>query len=389
MRVSELSTDLYTRTKRSFTTRRVPATDMKTLITGDVAPNAGDLVLACVDKIGSHAKLELPTGRRAQLSVGDLIIVTYGNRYAPDQFEAVIGGELSPCELVAAGGIASQKICKHARMGEPTRITPMGLVGTANGTPINLRDYAITPPDTQRDMPVVLVAGTSMNAGKTYTSASLIKGLSAAGIKTAGIKATGTGSGGDLWLMSDMGADRVLDFTDAGLASTYLAEPLRIEEAIVSLIREASASGCEVAVVEIADGLHHQETAEVLKSKRIRDLARGLIFAANDALGAQAGLAQLQDWGHDVMVLSGQLTRSPLAMREARRFATVPVMTADEIRGGALNDTILGHRSAAVVAFTRHVHVPNETIKVGAATGDLRPGLASMDGQLSHGAAAR
>ena len=278
MRVSELPSDFFARTKRSFTTRRIPAGDMRTLLTGAVRPSCGDLVLATVDKIGSHSKLELPTGRRAQMSVGDLIIVAYGNRYAPDQFEAIIGNEMVPCELVAAGGIASHKVAKHARMSEPTRITPMGLVGDALGQPINLMDYAIKPAPGNRDIPVVLVAGTSMNAGKTYTSASLVKGLSQSGVKAAGIKATGTGSGGDLWLMSDMGAEFVLDFTDAGLASTYLADPQCIENAVINLIRHASVSNCDVAVVEIADGLHHEETAQLLQSRVVRETARGTHF---------------------------------------------------------------------------------------------------------------
>lgn len=384
MRVSELPSDFFARTKRSFTTRRVPVAEMRTLVTGAVRPSCGDLVLATVDKIGSHSKLELPTGRRAQMSVGDLIIVAYGNRYAPDQFEAIIGSEMVACELVAAGGIASHKVCKHARMTEPTRITPMGLVGDARGRPINLMDYAIEPAPQQREIPVVLIAGTSMNAGKTYTSASLVKGLSQSGVRAAGIKATGTGSGGDLWLMSDMGAECVLDFTDAGLASTYLAEPEIIENAVISLIRHASAMNCDVAVVEIADGLHHEETAQVLQSRVIRESTQGLIFAANDALGAQAGLAQLRAWGHDVMALSGQLTRSPLAMREAERFASVPVLTADQLRSGALNATILAPHSAAVVAFdraalaTKGVAVARRGAVAARPTGELSQSFASQ-----------
>jgi len=378
MRVSELSTDFLTRTKRSFTTRRVPEAEMKTLITGNVRPSCGDLVIATVDKIGSHAKLELPTGRRAQLSVGDLIIVVYGNRYAPDQFEAIIRDDLASCELVAAGGIASHKVCKHSRMSDPTRITPIGLIGDSSGRPLNLSRYAIVAPSDARDIPVVLVAGTSMNAGKTYTSASLIKGLSRDGLSVAGIKATGTGSGGDVWLMADMGADCVLDFTDAGLASTYLADPEVIERVVIDLTRQAAASGCAVAVVEIADGLHHEETAQVLQSARIKKMARGLIFAANDALGAQAGLSQLADWGHNILALSGQLTRSPLAMREAGRFSAVPVLNAEEIRGGALSEKIMDVRSNGVVSFARKPRIPSKAeIAASALQPAFVPGVAA------------
>ncbi len=65
--------------------------------------------------------------------VGDEIVVVYGNRYAPDQFEAVIPDTLAPCHLVAAGGIASKLLCKHNSMDDPTVIAPIGLLGNDRG----------------------------------------------------------------------------------------------------------------------------------------------------------------------------------------------------------------------------------------------------------------
>jgi len=323
--------------KRAYTTRRVNDEDFSTLLTGAVRPRIGDLVLASVEKIGSHKQLELPTGRKAHLAVGDKIIVAYGNRYAPDQFEAMIGKDLGRCHLVAAGGVAASKISKHDRMSEPTRILPLGLIGSSTGKPINLADYALAIDDSPRSITTILVAGTSMNAGKTTTAASLVHALAKAGQKVAGIKSTGTGSGGDAWLMLDMGAALALDFTDAGLPSTYLASPHVIEHNVLGLIGHAADQGCSVAVVEVADGLHHEETATLLKSSRLRAIARGVVFAANDALGAEAGVAMLRDLGHRVLAVSGQLTRSPLAIREASRATGLPVVTAEEVQAGCLS----------------------------------------------------
>ncbi|MBU2583566.1 MAG: hypothetical protein KJ622_17805 [Alphaproteobacteria bacterium] len=342
MRAIELSADKVAAAKRAFTTRRVPESHMRSLITGNIAPRTGDLVLAIVEKIGSHKRIEMPNGRKAFLTVGDTIIVCYGNRYAPDQFEAVIGEDLGPCELVAAGGVAAHKLCKHDRMNEPTRIVPLGLLGNSAGMVLNLDQYGIDLTPRQAQITTVFVAGTAMNAGKTYTSASLVHGFSRAGFKVAGIKSTGTGSGGDIWQMSDYGADTVLDFTDAGMPSTYLQPPDLIERGVLGLIAHAAERGCEVAVVEIADGLHHEETAALLRSSKLRHASRGLVFAANDALGAQAGLQTLNDWGWRVFALSGQLTRSPLAMREASRATGIPVLTAAEIQAGDLCGPILG-----------------------------------------------
>lgn len=358
MDVRNLNAEEIADVKRAYTTRRVPEEVMQTLLMGDVTPRIGDLVMARVDQIGSHRRIELPSGRKATLAVGDTIMVAFGNRYAPDQFEAVIGTDLSPCELVAGGGVAAHKICRHDRMREPTRISPLGLVGDGNAKPINLDQYAVNFLANSPPITTVFVAGTAMNAGKTMTSACLVRGFRQAGFRVAGIKSTGTGSGGDLWFMRDMGANTVLDFTDGGLPSTYLAPQEVIEKTVLGLIGHAAQLGNEVAVVEIADGLHHEETAALLRSPRLRQVSKGLVFAANDALGAEAGLLMLRSWGWHVIAFSGQLTRSPLAMREAHRATSMPVVTAKEIQSGILCQTITGN----VEPRARSLAKPSELI---------------------------
>ena len=351
LQVTDLSAEIIKRAKRAFTTRRVPANHMRTLISGDVRPAIGDLVMARVDETGSHKRIETPSGRRANLVPGDTIIVAYGNRYAPDQFEAVIGDSLAACDLVAAGGVAANKIASHDRMHEPTRITPLGLVGNAMGDRINLSHYGIALSVGEApQITVVLVVGTSMNAGKTYTAATLVRAFADAGLRVAGIKSTGTGAGGDLWTMADHGADLTLDFTDAGLPSTYLVPPAVIETSVLGLINHAAEQGCDIAVVEIADGLQHEETATLLKSSRLKHVARGVVFAANDALGAAAGLASLRQWGHDVIAISGQLCRSPLAMREAQAACDIDVISPQDIMAGALTRNVLSKPRAVTVA---------------------------------------
>ncbi|TIM04375.1 MAG: molybdopterin-guanine dinucleotide biosynthesis protein B, partial [Mesorhizobium sp.] len=93
-----------------------------------------------------------------------------------------------------------------------------------------------------------------MNAGKTLTATSLVRGFKRAGLKVAALKITGTGSGGDTWIVRDAGADIVLDFTDAGFATTYLAPVEMIEKGAFRLLNHAAENGCDVAVIEIADG---------------------------------------------------------------------------------------------------------------------------------------
>lgn len=342
MEISKLRRARAARAKRAFTTRRVPARDMRTLITGNVKPVAGNLLLATVHELGKHRKVERPNGRRALMMPGDEIIVCYGNRYAPDQFEALVCDDLSLCDLVAGGGIASREVNRHSRMVPPTQIMPIGLIGDIDGKPLNIADYRIAFPEETHAIKVILVVGTAMNAGKTFTAASVVRGLKENGFRVAGIKATGTGSGGDMWQMKDMGADLILDFTDAGFASTYKAPDEAIEAGVIGLINHAAQRKCDFAVVEIADGLQHLETATLLRSTKLHAMASGVVFAAYDSMGAKAGYHELRELGYSVLAISGQITRSPLAMREAAAASGCPIYTPFEIQAGALVPVMTG-----------------------------------------------
>jgi len=340
----KLTKNRVSNAKRAFTTRRVPAQDMKTIISGDIKPLTGNLVLATIHEIGKHTRIEKPNGRRSLLMPGDEIIVCYGNRYAPDQFEALISEDLGLCDLVAGGGVASREVNRHDRMLPPTQIMPIGLIGSADGKPLNLYDYridAIASNEPIKPIKVFMVTGTAMNSGKTFTAASVIRGLKEKGYKVAGIKATGTGSGGDLWKMKDMGADVIMDFTDAGFTSTYKIPDEKIEEGVLNLINQSAKRKCDYAIVEIADGLQHIETATLLRSEKLQSIVSGVVFAAYDSLGARAGYEELKQLGYSILAISGQITRSPLAMREAASTHCA-VFTPFEIQAGALVPVMSG-----------------------------------------------
>ncbi len=378
MAFSKITRSRVMKAKRAFTTRRVPSNDMRTLVSGDdIRPVSGNLVLATVVELGKHQKIERPNGRRALMMPGDEIIVCYGNRYAPDQFEALVADDLGLCDLVAGGGIASREVARHERMLAPTRILPVGLIGDADGRPLNLFDYRVDYSDSGRPIQVVLVVGTAMNAGKTFTAASVIKGLKDAGYRVAGIKATGTGSGGDLWKMKDMGAEVVLDFTDAGFASTYKIPDERIEEGVIGLIRQAARRRCAFAVVEIADGLQHRETATLLRSERLQAMVSKVVFAAYDSLGARAGYEELSALGYRVEAISGQVTRSPLAMREVGGSVDCPLYTPLEIQMGALVATLAGKAYPAYVPplVEDEEELPDNVADFVIAPGEARDGL--------------
>lgn len=332
--------------KSAYTTRhvRLEALDH---VHRDGRPAAGDLVLATVAEIGQHERLELSDGRRATLYTGEQIIVAYGNRYAPDQFEAVVPDDLGACDLVAAGGVAGRTVSSHAAMLEPTRLDPVGFLADAAGRRINLRDWRLPEPGAADVVPhTIAVVGTSMNAGKTTTAAGIIRGLSSAGHRVAAAKVTGTGAGGDVWLMTDAGASPVLDFTAAGFASTYLCDAADVESSLRILWGHLANGGPDVIVLEIADGLYQRETAALVASPGFADLVDTVVFAAGDAMGAVGGVDALRRLGLPVAAVSGLLTASPLATEEARAALDVPVFTLDELFD--LPRALAPTRSAAV-----------------------------------------
>lgn len=316
--------------RRAFTTRNVSFADVHSLDRVSV-PSAGDLVLARVVSIGQHPRLESPEGRREAMYPGDEIVVVYGNRYAPDQFDAVVPDTLNSCDLVAGGGIAATMRAKHHKMKNPTRIEPIGLLAGEGGMILNVGNYArVSTTHFNPLCKVVVIVGTSMNAGKTTTAATLIHGINRAGLKVGAAKVTGTGSGGDIWSMVDAGARIALDFTDAGHGTTAGVPVAQLVEDSLMLIAAVS-QGNDIAVIEIADGLFQTETAALLQNSRFAAAIDKVILAAGDAMGAAFGHQWLTANGLPVSLIAGCVSSSPLGLREASDATGLRVATLGEL----------------------------------------------------------
>lgn len=316
--------------KWGYSTRLIPKDLDDFHIRTNLAPQAGDLVLVKVTKLGQHQRIELPNGRRARMFLADELVVVFGNRYAPDQFEALVPTKLEPCHLVAAGGIAGQMVFKHEAVKPPTAITPVGILTYSNGKAINLSRYGVKTGEPNRPMPpVIAVVGSSMNAGKTTAAAHLVRGLTLSGLKVNAAKVTGTGSGCDIWHLKDAGANLAMDFLDVGHPSTYLLPPDEVQHVFETLLFHLNTEDADFIVLEIADGLHQAETAALVASERFKKVVDGVLYASADALAAVYGANLLQQWGVRVFAVTGAVTQSPLAMREVRDAIDLPVLGRD------------------------------------------------------------
>ncbi|MEL4504472.1 hypothetical protein AAEX63_06350 [Luteococcus sp. H138] len=347
------------RAKMAYTTRFFAEqlehdADGHELVRGpDVTPRAGDLVLAKVLEIGKHARLESPHSRRQVLFPGDEIVVAYGHRYAPDQFEAEVPEDLQVTNLVAAGGLAGRVTAQHASIDKATVIEPLGLIA-CDGVVLNLAGLA--PHHVQRHPNrrpgrrprLVTVLGTSMNSGKSTTLACLINGLTAAGLSVAAGKATGTGAGGDPRMFADAGSGTVLDFTDFGHGCTYRLGYADLKALVLSVMAALSNADTDVVVLEIADGIYQGETSRLIADPEVQAWIDTLVFAAGDALGATKGVDLLAEHGLQVAAVSGVVTASPLASREADAVLPVSLVPTYDLTAPEVACEVLGHDARRV-----------------------------------------
>ena len=344
---TELSDSMKSSVRMPYALRRVPKESLSGLLPCSEPPQPGDIALAKVEKIGRNTNLELPCGRRCTLYVGDLMVGVFGNRYATMQFEGYAKTDGERCDLLSMAGVCGLVESKHDGVGEPSKLRLLGFLAGQDGRKLRLRQFALPPATLQTRPRVVVVCGTSMDSGKTRTVASIIKGLRHDGHRVVGVKLTGTASGKDTLSMRDAGACEALDFVDGGLPSTYLCNLEELLNLHLTLLAHASRSGAACVVIEIADGLLQNETAALLQNPRFTQTVDAWVFAAGDPLGAAGGMRVLRSWGIHPVAVSGVVTMSSLAIREAQTATGLPCFTVREMESGELNSRLMEFKPGA------------------------------------------
>lgn len=322
---------LVAKAKWAFSTRRVQKELVISMTNDFENTEHGDLILGRVMEIGQHKGIQLASGRRSELFQGDLVVLPCAARYAPDQFEGIAEIDPAGADMLAGGGCLGKVRARNERIKAPTRVLPLGRLTDKSGKAINVADFALPDAPQSSTIPVIAVFGTAMNSGKTLAAARLGYGLRQTGLRVAAIKATGTGSFGDFNEYEDTGVSYIADFTDAGMATTYMLPLSRIKNGIERLLADAEAHQCDVAVMEVADGLYQRETAALLADVEFRLRVRGIIFACGDAVAAAGGVAELKRLGWAPEALTGMLSCSPMAAAEAQAVTGVRVMTKNEL----------------------------------------------------------
>lgn len=332
----------------SLTTRPVPLAAMVGVVPLSKRPRVGELVLAEVVKLGRNTTLEDRNGLPSPIFPGTRIVGVFGNRYATLQFEGYVPSRaVNRCDLLSVGGVCGKVASQHSGVKGPTKLRVLGLVTDRRGQPLSQTTYGLgslehelRPLNSAPDGQVILVVGASMDSGKTTTGGMLVRALSQAGLRVAAAKLTGTAASKDTRFYQSCGATPVLDFVDAGYPSTYMLPPeelLRVQRVLVSQLR---ATRPDYIVLEIADGILQRETRMLLSSPEFQETVDHVVFAANDSLSAESGVRHLGQYGLPLRAVTGVITRSPLAMREAEETTGVPCLVTAAIGEGAASELL-------------------------------------------------
>lgn len=332
--------------KWSYVSRCVQGRSACTLAPIHATAQIGDLVVAKVISIGNHEHVEDVHGRRRRLYVGDLIVGAFGNRYASDYYE----GFFTPgaaAHLLSASGLIGSVASTHSRYADPTVVEVAGAVAGSEGGALSVESFSRAVPSAgQPRYGTWVVVGSAMNAGKTTTTSAIARGWTRARISSGAGKVTGTGSGKDLWTYMDAGAAHVCDFLDFGICSTYGYPMERLQHTMVAIRDALTADGAEAVVLEIADGLLQQETRGLLSV--LRNFADTLVLAVGDPLAAKAGADILRnDYDLPLRAISGLITASPLASREAAAITGLPVISPSAFADGAAADLLMAPPAVA------------------------------------------
>ncbi len=285
-----------------------------------------------------YDKLELVSGRMSTLVPGDVIVGALGHRAALRGFSGHCPNELAVgdrIQVLNLGGVLGIVDAGSPTVGHPFEAEVLGqvlsfpVIGERVGVPAHIARNARPFIDALdvRGVPVVVVAGTSMDAGKTAACSAIVKALTRQGLKVSGAKATGVSLRRDILAMEDAGARETLLFTDFGVVTTTAAESVAI---VRSELTALAAGQPDVILLELGDGLHGDYGVDaILRDEALRDAFSAVVLCAGDPVGAWGGVRWMQDeYGITPAVLSGPCTDNPVGAKAIARTTGLKAINA-------------------------------------------------------------
>ncbi|MEM1264268.1 MAG: hypothetical protein AAGH76_17850, partial [Pseudomonadota bacterium] len=233
-------------------------------LSADIPCEEGVLI-ACevLNNKSRYNVLELTSGRMAAVKRGDIIVGALGFRnalfgYSGSLPSAVAVGDT--LQLLNIGGVIGQCDSVNPELGEPFDCRVLGTVlsfpylGERIGVPARIGRFGLDAEATlnTNGVPVIALAGTTMDAGKTAAASAIVSRLRQRGLAIGGGKTTGVALRRDILAMQDAGARDALLFSDFGVVTTSAATGPALTRAIVN---QLAAAKPDVIVIELGDGL--------------------------------------------------------------------------------------------------------------------------------------
>ncbi|HEU4796895.1 MAG TPA: hypothetical protein VFT02_14765 [Pyrinomonadaceae bacterium] len=321
------------------------------LVSSTDFPTAGDVVVVrALTDSATYNLLELPTGRLAKINPGDLLLGVLGRRRALKGFvgdvpQTVKSGDR--LHLLNMGGVIGRCTGHHSSLSDAIELEVIGLACDEDGAVLNIGD-ACLPSRTRlgETAPIVMIAGTCMNSGKTVAATELIKQATRSGLKVAAGKLSGVACLRDTLNMADHGAIATASFLDCGLPSTVDVEDLApTAKAIVAKLNEANP---DLIVIELGDGILGGYSVDTIFADReLLEATAALVFCASDYVGAWGGIELLRRRGVAVDVISGSVTDSRMGEDYIKEQFHVPAANARR-EGAALFELVMASVSSVV-----------------------------------------
>jgi hypothetical protein len=306
-----------------------------------------------------YNQLELTSGRLATVTMGDIVVGALGHRNALRGYSGHLPKSLSKgdhVQLLNIGGVIG--ICDSANpdVGAPFECEVLGTVlefpylGERIGVPARAGSSTldIDAALTMNGVPVVALAGTCMDSGKTAAACAIVGRLRHLGLNVAACKATGVSLRRDVLAMEDAGASETMIFSDLGVVTTTAENGPALTR---SLLSGLSVKSPDVIVLELGDGLlGAYGVAAILADEKIREAFTAVVLCANDPVSAWGGAKILRDeYGIEPAVVTGPATDNDVGIQQIRERMSLPGINALS-SGVALGDMVAGLLGKAVAA---------------------------------------
>jgi len=261
-----------------------------------VAKEGYVLAVRILEDKSTYNTVEDLSGRMVSLRAGDVLAGTLGIRRALRGYAGEVPSEIAVGDTINVlnlGGILGRCTSSNPDIGPPFNAEVLGAVlsfpelGDRIGRPATIADGAVPPAATlDCTVPVVYVAGTCMNAGKTVAATELVRGLTRASLRVAACKLTGVSLMRDTLSMLDAGAIAALTFNDAGAASTHAGMTVPVARGLLNRLTKERGSRPDVIVAELGDGiLGEYGVQDILRDPGLMALGAAHVMAAPDPVG--------------------------------------------------------------------------------------------------------